>query len=89
LPLFIAYPQCQEFSIALQELTKDFQTQKAHPNRNINKFLSGITAHNMAVIYVLAGLEDKAISLFQEAVQLKIKAFGDDHPEVAVRTEAT
>jgi hypothetical protein len=44
----------------------------------------GITAHNIAVILVLAGRDDQAMPLFEEAVAMKRSAFGPDHPEVAV-----
>jgi hypothetical protein len=44
----------------------------------------GITAHNMGVIYVLAGRDHLALPLFEEALALKRKAFGHEHPEVAV-----
>ena len=44
----------------------------------------GITAHNMAVVCVLAGREQMALPLFEEAVAAKREAFGCEHPEVAV-----
>jgi len=52
--------------------------------RNNNILLSGITAHNIGVVYILAGRDAEAISYFHQAVGLKKKAFGEDHPEVAV-----
>lgn len=44
----------------------------------------GITAHNMGVISVLAGRDQLALPLFEEAIAVKRKAFGREHPEVAV-----
>lgn len=55
-----------------------------YPNRNNNKYMAGITTHNMAVVCVLAGQDNLAVSLFQEAVNLKRDAFGEEHLEVAV-----
>jgi hypothetical protein len=76
--------QRKEFGGALEDFNKDFEKQKAHINRGINRYMVGITAHNIAVILVLAGRDDKAFPLFEEAVNLKRHAFGPEHPEVAV-----
>jgi hypothetical protein len=46
--------------------------------------MAGISAHNMGVVCVLAGKEDLAMSIFQDAIELKRAAFGEEHPEVAV-----
>jgi hypothetical protein len=46
--------------------------------------MSGITAHNMGVVCVLAGRDQLALPLFEEAVAVKREAFGREHPEVAV-----
>lgn len=82
--LFLLH-QRKEFGAALEDFNKDLEKQKAHINRGINRFMVGITAHNIAVILVLAGRDDKAFPLFEEAVNLKRNAFGPEHPEVAVR----
>jgi len=58
--------------------------QKAHPNRGMNKYMAGITAHNLAVVEVLSGRDQGAISQFEEAIALKEAAFGPDHVEVAL-----
>jgi tetratricopeptide (TPR) repeat protein len=44
----------------------------------------GISAHNLGVISILAGRDDEALVLFEEAVDIKRQAFGRDHPEIAV-----
>lgn len=58
-------------------------TQKANLNRGNNKFLAGITAHNLGVVKVLAGEDGDVVPIFHEAIALKEAAFGTDHPEVA------
>jgi len=67
----------------LASFEKDLEREKAHPNRNNNSYLAGITAHNMAVVYMFAGRSDKALVLFEQAVALKRASFGNDHPQVA------
>lgn len=67
------------------DFTKVYKQQKAHPARGINKYLMGITAHNIAVIHVVLNQEDEAIVMFQQALVAKRMAFGERHPEVAVR----
>lgn len=74
----------QEFDVALKELGKDLENQKKHPNRGTNKYLMGISAHNIGVIYVLAGKDDQALPLFRQALTMKKAAFGEHHPEVAL-----
>ena len=83
LPLF-SFKQLNQFGAAMASFEKDLERQKAHPKRNNNSYLSGITANNMAVVYLFAGRSDEAFALFQEAVALKRVAFGNDHPQVAV-----
>lgn len=68
----------------MKDFKKEFEYQKRRPMRNNNILLSGITAHNIGVVYILAGRDAEAISYFHQAVGLKKKAFGEDHPEVAV-----
>lgn len=76
--------QERNYGVAFQEFKKAYETQKKYPNRNNNKYMAGITAHNMGVVSVLAGHEDMAMSIFQDAISLKRAAFGEEHPEVAV-----
>lgn len=66
------------------ELSLQLTTQKAHLNRGNNKYLAGITAHNLAVVHVLAGETLGVVELFQEAISLKEAAFGSHHFEVAL-----
>ena len=66
------------------DLSVQLTTQKAHFNRGNNKYLAGITAHNLAVVHVLAGETQGVIDLFREAITLKEAAFGADHFEVAL-----
>jgi tetratricopeptide (TPR) repeat protein len=70
------------------QLSLQLTAQKAHLHRGNNKFLAGITAHNLGVVKVLAGHDHDenngdVIAIFQEAIALKESAFGTDHPEVA------
>lgn len=65
--------------------TKVYEQQKAHPARGVNKYLMGITAHNIAIIHVVLNREDEAVRMFQQALSAKRMAFGESHPEVAVR----
>jgi tetratricopeptide (TPR) repeat protein len=73
------------------QLSLQLTTQKANLNRGNNKFLAGITAHNLGVVKVLAAaghhdedMNGEIIAIFQEAIALKEAAFGTDHPEVAL-----
>lgn len=78
--------QSRDFDQALRTLKKEFESQKVRPLRNNNLFMQGITAHNIGVIYVLAGQGHTAVKYFKEAVALKTEAFGSGHPEIAVST---
>jgi hypothetical protein len=71
--------------LALQEFDSRRKEQIGLPNQGDNRYLAGVTVHNMAVVNVLAGRDDVALPLFQEAAKLKRRAFGEKHPEVAVR----
>lgn len=73
-----------ELAVLTQELEKRLAVQKAFPNRANNKFKLGITTHNLAVLNVLAGEDNKAEHLFRKAVSLKASSFGANHPEVAL-----
>lgn len=79
--------QNKEFAEALLELNKDFEVLKRHPSRGSNKYVAGITAHNIAVLYVLSDQNDMALPLFTQALSLKRAAFGETHPYVAVSTQ--
>jgi tetratricopeptide (TPR) repeat protein len=76
--------QEKKYGVALDDFRKIYEAQKRNPKRNNNNYMLGITAHNMGVICVLAGREQLALPLFEEAVAAKRKAFGQEHPEVAV-----
>jgi hypothetical protein len=71
--------------LALQEFDSRRKEQIGLPNQGENKYLAGVTVHNMAVVNALAGRDDVALPLFQEAAKLKRRTFGKEHPEVAVR----
>eukprot|EP00544_Gedaniella_sp_CCMP2646_P006230 CAMPEP_0202503000 /NCGR_PEP_ID=MMETSP1361-20130828/40613_1 /ASSEMBLY_ACC=CAM_ASM_000849 /TAXON_ID=210615 /ORGANISM="Staurosira complex sp., Strain CCMP2646" /LENGTH=362 /DNA_ID=CAMNT_0049136133 /DNA_START=90 /DNA_END=1178 /DNA_ORIENTATION=+ len=79
----IKHIEARQFGAALASFEKDLEREKANPARNNNKFLAGITCHNMAVVYLFAGQSDKAFSLFEQAVALKRASFGKDHIQVA------
>lgn len=81
--LFVAI-QAKKYEQAIGDLYRIYETQKRNPDRQNNKYLVGITAHNIAVIYVLANRDDKALPIFRQAVALKRAAFGENHPQVAV-----
>jgi Tfp pilus assembly protein PilF len=76
--------QQKNYGDAIEGFKKAYEAQKKYPNKNNNKFMAGITAHNMGVVCVLAGHEDLAMSIFQDAIELKRAAFGEEHLEVAV-----
>ena len=64
-----------------QEIIKD---QKRHMSRGDNKYLLGISLHNLGVVRLLEGSNDvEAIELFREAAAAKKEAFGPEHPTVA------
>lgn len=75
----------KEFDAAIADFTEDLKAQRNHPTRGNNKYIVGITAHNLGVLHVLAGKDDESIPLFVEAIDRKRSIFGPDHPEVAVR----
>jgi Tfp pilus assembly protein PilF len=79
----IANIQGQNFKAALADFRRAYRQQKRDPSRNGNSFMLGITIHNMAVVSVLAGHDDEALPLFEEAVAVKSDTFGPQHPEVA------
>lgn len=81
---FLFDNQARQFGAALASFEKDYERQKAHPKRSNNEYLVGITAHNMAVVYLFAGQSEKAFELFEDAVALKRASFGNDHPQLAV-----
>ena len=66
------------------DLSVQLTSQKANFHRGNNKYLAGITAHNLAVVHVLAGETEGVIELFKEAISLKEAAFGSHHFEVAL-----
>jgi hypothetical protein len=78
------HSQKKEFAAALRDLSKDYEHQKNHSTQGSNKYMAGITGHNIAVLHVLSDQSDKALPLFRQAVELKRVAFGPEHPEVAV-----
>jgi hypothetical protein len=75
----------KKFKSALKTLFEVYEHQKKYPNVGRNNFISGITCHNIAVLYVLSEqLEEKALPFFRQALELKRGAFGVDHPQVMV-----
>jgi len=72
-----------EYREALRQLEVVADDQKRRPNRADNKFLAGMTLHNIAVVHLLDGNDDEALRLFGEAAELKKAAFGPEHPAVA------
>lgn len=76
--------QCKRYHAANDQLTKALARQRSTPDRGFNKYLAGITAHNLAVCELLAGNDDEAVQLMEEAVILKENAFGKNHPEVGI-----
>lgn len=80
----IANIQARNFPAAMADFRRAYHQQKRNPSRIGNSFMLGITVHNMGVVSVLAGRDDEALPLFQEAVAVKNATFGPLHPEVAV-----
>jgi tetratricopeptide (TPR) repeat protein len=80
----LASHQNKEFASITEDLIKTLAAQKAHPHRGNNRYLCGITAHNLGVIRVLAGADDEAAHIFRQAITLKSTSFGPEHPEVAL-----
>eukprot|EP00934_Nitzschia_sp_Nitz4_P004843 Nitzschia sp. Nitz4//scaffold286_size23798//17959//19219//NITZ4_008454-RA/size23798-augustus-gene-0.14-mRNA-1//1//CDS//3329545750//4833//frame0 len=70
------------FSAALKIFEKDYETQNRNIQKSANKFVIGITTHNMGVASILTGSK-YTLSLFEDAVQLKKESFGPENPEVA------
>mmetsp|Transcript_28113 Transcript_28113/g.43100 ORF Transcript_28113/g.43100 Transcript_28113/m.43100 type:complete len:433 (-) Transcript_28113:99-1397(-) len=78
------YITVKKFDSAIEEFNRELNVQMARPNRGNNKYLAGITAHNIAVMHVLSGNCDQALDMYRQAAQLKESAFGKDHPRVAL-----
>jgi hypothetical protein len=76
--------QEKNYGAALDDFRRTYEAQKRNPKRKNNNYMLGITAHNMGVVCVLAGRDQLALPLFEEAVAVKREAFGREHPEVAV-----
>jgi tetratricopeptide (TPR) repeat protein len=80
----------QDYSRALRQLQHTYEVQKTNVHRGNNKYLVGITAHNIGVIQVLLNnpSDDTSTTLiipwFQDAIHYKENAFGLHHPEVAL-----
>ena len=73
-----------EYDKAIDQLEEVVKDQKRHMNKGDNKYLLGITLHNLGVVRLLKGSNDQlAIELFGEAAEAKKKAFGPQHPVVA------
>lgn len=80
--LFIFSFQKKDYKAAKLHLSMQFAAQKKNLKSGNNKYLAGVTAHNLAVVKILSGDEEGVISLFQEAIDLKEEAFGKGHFEV-------
>jgi tetratricopeptide (TPR) repeat protein len=74
----------KRFHALKDELTAQLRKQKHFPSSSNNKYLAGITAHNLGVLAVLTGKPDEAVSYFREAICLKEAAFGRNDAEVAL-----
>ena len=73
-----------EYDKAIGQLEEVVRDQKRHLNKGDNKYLLGITLHNLGVVRLLEGGNDQmAIELFREAAEAKKQAFGPEHPIVA------
>ena len=73
-----------EYDKAIGQLEEVVRDQKRHLNKGDNKYLLGITLHNLGVVRLLEGGNDQmAIELFGEAAEAKKQAFGSEHPIVA------
>ena len=73
-----------EYGLAISQLEEVVQDQKRHMGKNDNKYLLGITLHNLGVVRLLEGSNDQqAVELFNEAAETKKEAFGPEHPIVA------
>ena len=69
----------REYDTLTNELISKLATQLSNPHRGSNKFLSGITAHNLGVIKVLSGRGEEAEPYFRQAISLKEAAFGQHY----------
>lgn len=80
----VDYLQRNELDLALEVFDEMLQNQREtkHPD---NDMLEGLTLHNIGVVHMLAGNFTLAFPAFKEAVRIKKAAFGENHPEVAVR----
>lgn len=76
--------QNKRFHALKEELTAQLRVQKLHSSKGHNRYLSGITAHNLGVLAVLTGKPEEAVSYFREAICLKETAFGRTDAEVAL-----
>jgi hypothetical protein len=76
--------QGKRFKVLTEDLSQTLALQMAKPDVGNNKYLAGITSHNLGVIHVLAGRPEEAIAYFHKAIHLKTVAFGKDNPEVAL-----
>jgi tetratricopeptide (TPR) repeat protein len=72
------------FEELVEDLSKQLKLQKNRISSGLNFFQAGITAHNLGVAKVLAGLDAEAEKHFREAIDLKQAAFGEEHEEVAL-----
>lgn len=73
-----------EYGKAIGQLEEVVKDQKRHMAKGDNKYLLGITLHNLGVVRLLEGGNDPmAIELFGEAADAKKEAFGPEHPAVA------
>jgi tetratricopeptide (TPR) repeat protein len=80
----LSFGQNKDYETLVTKLTTMLERQKQHPNTGNNQYLAGITAHNLVVVKLLAGHDDDALSLLEEAISLKEAAFGTDHFEVGL-----
>ncbi|GKY95719.1 hypothetical protein MPSEU_000532700 [Mayamaea pseudoterrestris] len=80
----VEHTKNKRYKVLLEKFAGDLGVQMARPNRGNNKYLAGITAHNLGVVSILAGRPDDAITYFRKAIHLKTVAFGENNPEVAL-----
>lgn len=81
---FFGGGQDKRYELARKEFQKLYEKQKNQPNRGSNQFLAGINAHNVAVLHVLEGHAEAALTLFRQAVVWKKLSFGETHTQVAL-----
>lgn len=82
--LIVELTKNKRFHALKEELTAQLRVQKLHSSKGHNRYLSGITAHNLGVLAVLTGKPEEAVSYFREAICLKETAFGRTDAEVAL-----